>query len=657
MAAPARRSRVANLSVAAKAGARIVAALVLACSHAHADESSFLDRVTGWFNPDRTPGEPSTPETTPYKITFDVAGGERSIRSAITDASNLESLKRQAPGSVAGLMRRAVVDRDRIVAALYAEGRYGGTVTIKVAGHSPDDPAAFDAVNVARQAGPVPVTVAVDPGPVFKFGSVRVLDAAGRWPVPEAPRPTQMRLVTGEIARASDIAGAERVIVKALRDRGKPFAHIAAKDVVADHATKTLNVTFLVHEGPVATFGTFTVSGAQRLKPGFIEERVGIRPGEPYSPERLAKLRKRLSEYEGIASVRIRQADALDTNGQLPIYIDVTERDPRYFGGGAKYSSTEGSVVNAYWGHRNLFGGGETLRLDAQVSWFGRTPDAVPDANPFGYRAAATFLKPGIFTPADDLIVQTAVLREVTDAYVRDAVTFLGGVRHRFSDQLSVQVGLDLEQSHLQDWSGSNDYFIAGIPVDVAYDTTDSPFDPSRGIRLNATIEPFAYLGNSGAGPLMMKAAFSAYHAFDEDKRYILAGRVAAGSIVGADLLDIPPQRRFYVGGGGSLRGFNYQSASPRDAFGRIIGGMSFVSASAEMRVKVTDTIGIVPFVDAGAAFASEVPDFDGLRYSAGIGLRYYTALGPIRLDFAVPLNRQKDDARYGIYVSLGQAF
>jgi translocation and assembly module TamA len=634
-----------------------VMAAGLVASHAHADEPSLLDRVTDWFNPDKTPGDISGPDATPYSVTFEVAGGERSIRSAVTGASSLETLKRQTPAGAAGLIRRAFADGDRILAALYTEGRYAGKVTIKVAGRSPEDPTAFDAVNAARRAGPVPVTVLVEPGPEFRFGSVRVLDAAGRRPLPDAPRPQQMRLVTGETARVTAIAGAERVIVNSLRDRGNAFARIADRDVVADHATKTLHVTFLVQEGPAARFGTFTVSGTQQLKLGFVEERIDIRPGEPYSPARLARLRKRLTEYEGIASVRLREADALDASGQLPIYVEVTEREPRYVGGGAKYSTTDGSVVNGYWGHRNLFGGGETLRLDAQVSWFGRTPDAVPEADPFGYKAAATFVKPGILTPADDLVAQAAVLREVTDAYVRDAVTFLGGIRHRFNDQLSVQASLDLEQSRLQDWTGTNDYFIAGIPVDVAYDTTDNLFDPSQGIRLNATVEPFAYLGNSGAGPLMMKGSLSTYHAFDEDKRYIIAGRIAAGSIIGADLLDIPPQRRFYVGGGGSLRGFDYQSASPRNAQGDIIGGMSFVAASAEMRVRVTETIGVVPFFDAGAAFASEIPDFNGLRYSAGIGLRYYTALGPLRLDFAVPLNRREGDARYGIYVSLGQAF
>jgi translocation and assembly module TamA len=313
--------------------------------------------------------------------------------------------------------------------------------------------------------------------------------------------------------------------------------------------------------------------------------------------------------------------------------------------------------VNGFWGHRNLFGGAETLRLDASVSWFGQKPEAVPNADPFGYKLAASFVKPGIYTAQDDLIANASVLREVTNAYVREGVVALIGVRHRFNDNLSMQVGLDFERARVEDVYGWRNDSVMGVPVDVSYDTTDNPLDPSRGVRASATIEPFAYLGQAGAGPVMFKGSFAAYRALDEDKRYILAGRVAAGSLFGATLFDVPPQRRFYVGGGGSLRGYAYQSASPRNLQGDIVGGRSYFEASAELRAKITDTIGIVPFFDMGAAFASETPDFRNLKYAAGIGLRYYTAIGPLRIDFAVPLNPGPQDGDFGVYVSLGQAF
>ncbi|WP_454917205.1 autotransporter assembly complex protein TamA [Xanthobacter sediminis] len=654
MAKPVRSSCTSRLRPVAVAAA----VTVLGALPARADEGGLFDPILDFFNPNREkPGEAPAIDAVPYTIDIEVVNAERDVRSAIVDASSLESQKSRPPAGAAGLVRRAVTDRDRIVAALYANGYYGGTMEITISGNRLDTPNIFDIVEATRARGPVPVRIVVDPGPLFTFGTVRILDAATRQPLADAPTPRALRMESGQPARAGAIVAAEATLSNHWRELGYPFAKVADKQVVADHATNQLNVTLLVATGRPATFGDFTVVGADFLPPGFIEDRIEIRPGEPFSPERLQALRRRLGKIDAVASVRIREADHLTPRGELPVTIEVTAREPRFVGFSAKYSNTDGSSLNAYWGHRNLFGGGETLRLDASVSWFGQQSDAVPDADPFGYRLAATFTKPGIITANDDLVAQAAVLREVTNAYVREGFTFLTGIRHRFNDQLSAQVGLDLEDSTVEDADTIGDYFIFGVPVDLNFDNTDSPLDPSRGVRLAATVEPFAALGESGAGPVMAKATLSAYHAFDEEKRYIIAGRVSSGGYIGADLYDVPAQRRFYVGGGGSLRGYDYQSASPRNAFGIIIGGLSYFEASAEMRVRITDTIGIVPFLDMGAAYATEYPDFSDMKYSAGLGLRYYTAIGPLRLDFAVPLNPGPYDGSYGVYVSLGQAF
>jgi len=590
-----------------------------------------------------------------YSLDIRITGND-DVESAVEDASNLERLKTSAPSGAAGLVQRALADEERIMAALYSEAHYAGTVAIRVAGVSPRDPQAFAAVEAAQRSGPVPVEIDVTTGQTFTFGGIRVVDGTNR-DLTATLDLDDVDLESGEDARAGRITSGERVIVEALRNQGYALARIVDKDVVADHATGRLDVSYVVEPGAPARFGSFTVSGTSGLKPEFIAERIDIRPGEPYSAERLAKVRKRLSEYEAMGSVRFREADTLNPDGTLPIHVEVSERDPRYVGFGTLYSTTEGVNANTFWGHRNLFGGGETLRLDAQVSWFGDDIESVPDADPFGYKLAARFTKPGIYTPAQDLVAEAAVLREVTNAYVRDAATFLGGVRHRFDDEMNVQVGLDLEQSQIEDADGYRDDTIVGVPVSLTYDTTDSLLDPSRGVRLNAKVEPFAYLGQSGAGPVLLDTSISAYRALDEDNKYIFAAKLSSGTIFGSDLLDIPTQRRFYVGGGGSLRGFDYQSASPRNADGDIIGGRSYFAASFEARVKLTDTIGIVPFVDMGSAFASEVPDFEDMRYAAGLGLRYYTGIGPVRLDVAFPLNPGPDDSDYGIYVSVGQAF
>lgn len=633
-------------------------ALILSAQPSAGQGTDLFGSITDLFNPRPVSQQTVLSDPTPYTLNVVVEGNDGAVRSAVLAASSLESLKERPPSGAAGLVRRAVSDYERITAALYGEGRYGGAIRIRIAGRAPDAPDIFDTVERARRRGPVPVAVEVAPGPPFVFGAIRMLDAERRRPLAEAPSLNALGLVPGESARADRVTRAEAVLVDFWRERGHPFARVAGKDVVADHATSKLNVTLLVAPGPSATFGRFTVAGADFLPPGFIEERIEIPPGTPYSPERLNRLRKRLLTCQAIASVRIREGERLDADGSLPVAIEVRPREPRYVGFSAKYSSTDGSSLNAYWGHRNLFGGGETLRLDASASWFGQASEAVPTADPFGYKIAASFVKPGILTAQDDLIVNAAVLREVTNAYVNEGVTALVAVRRRFDDTLSMQVGVDFGDGQVEDTTGIQDALVTGIPVDLFYDTTDNALDPSRGIRANATVEPFAALGDAGAGPVMGKASLSAYYAFDEDRRFIAAGRVAAGSLVGADTLyDVPPQRRFYVGGGGSLRGYDYQAASPRNAFGQIIGGLSFFEASAELRIRITDTIGIVPFVDMGSAFASEYPDFSSMKYSAGIGLRYYTPIGPLRLDFAVPLNPGPYDGDYGVYVSLGQAF
>ncbi|WP_428029738.1 autotransporter assembly complex protein TamA [Ancylobacter sp.] len=617
----------------------------------------FFGPIVNLFSPKPTNAGPPAPDATPYTVALKVTGGDRALTERVEGASTLERLSDRPPSGAAGLVRRAVADQRDINAALYSAGYYGGVIRIRIAGSPPDAPDIFERVESARRSGPVPVAVQVEAGPLFQFGRITVLDAATRRPLADAPSLERLRLVPGEPALATSIVRAEGMLVDHWRRMAHPFARIADKEVVADHVAKTVDVTFLVAPGPVATFGRFSVVGADFLTPGFIEERIEIPPGTPYSPDTLDRLRRRLLEYEAIASVRIREADKLDADGSLPITLEVSARKPRYVGFSATYSSTEGSALNGYWGHRNLFGGGETLRLDAQASWFGEKSEAVPNADPFGYKFAATFVKPGIYTAREDLVAEAAILREVTNAYVREAVTLLVGIRHRFSDDLKLQVSLDIEESRVEDSTGTNDYGILGIPFELTYDNTDSKLDPSRGWRVSATVEPFAYLGDAGAGPTLFNGSASTYYAFDEGKRFILAGRVAAGSIIGAGLYDVPPQRRFYVGGGGSLRGYDYQSASPRNEDGIIIGGRSFFEASVEARVRVTDTIGIVPFFDMGSAFASEWPDFDGMKYSAGVGLRYYTAIGPLRVDLAFPLNPGPEDGDFGIYVSLGQAF
>ena len=194
------------------------------------------------------------------------------------------------------------------------------------------------------------------------------------------------------------------------------------------------------------------------------------------------------------------------------------------------------------------------------------------------------------------------------------------------------------------------------LPLEYVRDTRDSKLNPTSGTRLALLVEP-TYEINAGATFVKLRAEASAYRALDADKRFVVAGRVAAGSIYGADLASIPANRRFYAGGGGSVRGYGYQDIGPVNAAGQPTGGRSVLEASGEVRIQVTETIGIVPFVDAGLVSASQSFAGSEFKLGAGVGLRYGTPFGPLRIDVAVPLNKGPLDPDYGIYAGIGQAF
>jgi translocation and assembly module TamA len=589
--------------------------------------------------------------TISYTVTFEVPA-ETKLEGKLEDASNLEALKDEPVDTPEALLVRAAAEPDHLVATLQGEARYGAVVRVAAAGVDVAAPGAAAAIARAAAAGPVPIVVTVEPGPEFTFAALRVVTANGR-PSPVAIDLGKAGLVTGKPARSSAIIAGERAIVNQLRATGRPLASVVTRDAVVNHRTATMDLAITVDPSVPATFGTVEVSGTERLRPELVAERAPFTPGEQYDPEKIERYREKLSELAVFKSVRIIEGDRLAPDGSLPIRVEVAERPRRYVGASANYSTSEGAGVEAYWGHRNLFGGAEGLRLDAKVSRF-----AANEIDDLEYRLGITFTTPGVITPRDDLTVRAEALREAPDAYTRVGATALAGIRREITDNLAINGGLEVDRSRIEDVFGTNNYTLVGIPLGLTWDSTDSKLDPTEGFRAALTVTPFVYADGSEPGLTIAKGSVSAYRAFDDARRFVLAGRVGAGAAFGAELQDVPANRRFFAGGGGSIRGYAYQGVSPRLEDGTIVGGRSLLEGSLEMRVKVTDKIGIVPFVDAGAAFDREMPDFgDDVGIAAGLGIRYYTAVGPIRADVAMPLNRRRDDPTFGFYISLGQAF
>lgn len=581
-----------------------------------------------------------------YTAELSVDGGDEELQETLEKTSSLVlDAERPVSGSL-GLLAKARSDREQLVAALFAEARYDGIVTILVQGRDLDElPPDTD-----FGAGPVPVEIRIDPGSVYTLGEITLKgDAAGLMPA-------EFGLIPGGSAGSVAVLRAESEIVRRLKEDGRPFAEVTGRDVVADHNALTLGVTLDVSAGPVAGYGATTVSGTETMDPGFTAYVANLKEGQLYSPREVEEARERLLALGVFSSVTINEGEALDASGRVPIGVEVSERKLRYYGVGATVSTTEGLGIEGYWGHRNLFGRAETLRVEGAISGIGEKD--ITEIGKLNYNAAVLFEKPGVIGPDSKFYSRFRTVFEHPDAYDRFSAGVAAGLSYQFTREQSASVEASLEYGDVQDFfhPEGQRHLIASLPTQYVFDNRDNKLDPKRGFRALAFVEP-AHDFFTGATFVKVRGELSAYKAIDDAQRFVVAGRAAAGSILGAALDEIPADRRFYSGGGGSVRGYNYQGIGPKDPDRTPIGGLSYAELSAELRFQATDSIGIVPFVDAGAVSGDEFLGSARFKVGAGIGLRYLTPFGPLRLDAAVPLNRDPGDPDFAIYAGVGQAF
>ena len=609
-----------------------------------------------------------------YAVTIEVEDGDSALKNAVTDTSSLYKLRKDPPPDGDALARRAESDFGPIVDAMWGAGYYDATVTISIDRANlsilSSDIASFGrAAESYRNRTVAPVTITINPGPLFRLRSIRVLSADGA-ELSEAELPARIvRLKPGDPAAAADLRAAQARIVDYFRKEGRPLAKVASVAPVVDHAAHVMDVTFTVDPGPIAPFGEATMNGPNDFNPAIARSFLYIHPGDPYSPQAIEDARNSIRQIPAVGGVRITEGTALDAYGHLPYTVDLEDRLPFAVGASAKYSTTNGPAGQVYWEDRNVFGGAERLRLQADVfyapPWYVTSQNIQSfSINDIGWRFSASFLKPALWGTPNDLLLDALGERVSTSGagffgYQAEDADATAALRHRFNQNFWMQAGIEAQTGVATDVLGRVNYTLVGVPVSANYDTTDSKLDPTRGVRLNASVAGFPTALGSTVDIVQGKARASAYYSLDPDSRFVLAGLVGVGAMGGAELGDIPANWRFYAGGGGSVRGYAYNSLGPTGPFGlAVIGGRSLFQASAELRVRVTDTIGIVPFFDAGNAFATSFPNFSApLATAVGVGVRYYTAIGPIRADIAFPLDRHVGTGPVALYISIGQAF
>lgn len=584
-----------------------------------------------------------------YAPTINLDGADAGLLDALKEASLLVTDKDQGAADVAALAARARADHDRLLAALYAEAHYGATISIRIAGTPLEDMRGLSA-EPAIDAHPIHVDIAIAPGPLFRFGAVQL--AATR-PHDDAPamNPADYGIEPGAPARSTAIITAIERLQEAWRMRGFPLASVARKEIAADHARNLVDVDIAIDPGPPAVYGWVNVTGAKRIETGTIAAQSALKPGRRYDPRDLKRARERLRKLEGVESVRIIEGREVDASGGIPVTLEVSERKQRYIGATASMSTLDGGEARAYWGHRNLLGEGERLRVDAALGQIGN--HGIDDTD---LKLGAEFVKPGILDIDTDLFTEFRLEREHPDTYESRFVKGRVGLMRRMSETLSGSVALETRYEEIEDAFGRNQYLPVSMTGELVHDSRDNRLDPGSGYHATLTLKPTAD-ALVHAAYVSGTASLATYRALQDDDRVVLAGRILGGFVAGATVADVPASERLHAGGGGSVRGYQYRSLGTL-VDGRVVGGLALIGASMEARIRLGDRFGIVPFLDIAAVSHDTSLRFaDSVYVGAGVGLRYYTALGPLRLDVAVPLGDHHGQSGYGIYLGLGQAF
>lgn len=581
----------------------------------------------------------------PYEVEI-TPTGEAPLDAAVRDSATLLSLKDNAPVGPFALLARARRDRDRFATALHSFGYYDGQAEITVAGLALGDPGLASVLEQTPSGAKVKVEVRLERGPLYRLGPITLHGDVA------PPARAALGLKQGEPARAADVLRALRRMLDALRADGHALAKVQTPAATLDPATHTLAVSFEVEAGPRVDLGPIAVTGLERTNESYVRRRLLLRAGAAFDPGDIERARQDLAAAGPFSAVRVNQATELDTNGRLPLTVQVTERPLRTVDLSASYSTDLGGQVTASWTHHNLFGNAEQLVIALGASQLGGTAALQP-----GYNASVTLTQPDWLQRGQSITYSVGAVKEYLDAYDRTAI--LGGatVARRLDPELSVSMGLGAAVSRIQQEGVTRTYKLVQLPLGLQYDTAISTTDPTHGVRASLSVTPTESISTPSSTFVIMQAAGAAYMDFSGSGRSVLAARALVGATAGASTFDIPPDQRFYAGGGGSVRGFRFQSIGPQFPDQRPTGGTSVDTGSIEFRQRFGSSYGGVVFVDAGQVGTRGVPFEGKLDVGAGVGARYYTSIGPIRLDVAVPVTKQSGGDAVELYIGIGHAF
>jgi translocation and assembly module TamA len=570
-------------------------------------------------------------------LQFRVNGGSDVLRTELERASLLRQAQSQNVADALEIFSTARAEYGRLIGVFYEQGYYAPQISVRMDGREAADISPLDPPARVRQ-----IVVDMVPGPAFSFGRAQIAPLAEGTTLPAA-------FVSGAPARSTVIRDATGAAIDQWRAQGHAKASPTAQAITASHPSQSLDVAITLTPGPRLRFGDLRPNGQENVRAERIVEIAGLPTGEVFDPDEIDRAAQRLRATGTFSSAALREAEAANPDGSLDISASVVEALPRRIGAGLEYDTERGGKVTGFWLHRNLLGGAERFRIEGMIDGLGARTGGLD------YSLGVEFSRPATFTPDTTLtfeaIAETEKERDFEARRIRADVKLV----HRYSDSLTFSGGFGLLAERADFGPGlaiRGDYRLFLVPFDVTYDRRDDERNPRSGYYLNASLTPFFGSSGTGAG-FRATADMRGYYPLGE--RFILAGRAQLGAVYGPSLLATPRDFLFYSGGGGSVRGQPYRSLGTTTG-GVFSGGKGFAATSLELRMKATETIGLAAFADAGYVSAGTFAGASDWHAGAGIGLRYDTAIGPLRLDVGFPVRGGTGQGAQ-LYLGIGQAF
>ncbi|WP_353311929.1 BamA/TamA family outer membrane protein [Shimia sp. NS0008-38b] len=572
-----------------------------------------------------------------FEVSFKTNGGDETLQERLSGASLLTAAKEDGTTGGQDIVAAAQSDYKRMVSVLYGQGYFSPEISIRVNGQEAADISPFAEIKTVSQ-----VVVDITPGRRFLFGKTQIAPLAPETEIPEEFAPKAP-------AKLSAIEDAARAGIDGWRNQGHAKANVADQSITADHRNAALNVDVELNPGPKLTFGELKYRDQSKVRPERVAEIADLPTGTEFSPQTVSQVSARLRRTETFRTVDLREAAEPNPDGSLDMELALVDNAPRRFGFGAELESRDGLSLSAFWMHRNLRGGAENLRFDASVENLGAQTSGV------NYRFGTLYTRPATFSSNTALIIGAELKQEDEDLYFLRQLGGTIGFKRIHSDRFETSLSLAGFISDVDDNFGERHFKAIGLTSTTKLDRRDNISNPTRGYYVEATAFPYAG-GGDAQSALYLEGDLRGYRGFGNDNGVIAAGRFQVGSIIGPSLSSTPPDLLFYTGGGGTVRGQPYQSNFV-NVNGIDSGGLSYLALSGELRVKINDLFSTVAFYDAG--FVGETADFtsDGNWHAgAGLGVRYNTGFGPLRLDLGLPVSGSTGEG-VQLYIGIGHTY